>query len=196
MGNSKNLIIFGAIALIALLLMSSYNGMIGADQGVKSKWAEVENNYQRRSDLIPNLISTVKGEKDFEQSTLIAVTEARSKATQMKVDATNLTPEKVKEYQEAQGQLGSALGRLLSISENYPNLKANEAFRGLSAELAGTENRIKNARKDFNESVLTFNAKVLRFPANIVAGIFGFREKGYFQADAGSKEVPKVDFTK
>jgi len=154
----------------------------------------VQSDYQRRADLIPNLVNTVKGEANFEQTTLQNVIEARSKATQMKVDPENLTPEKIKEFQAAQGQLSQALGRLLMITENYPNLKANEAFRNLQTQLEGTENRIKVARNDFNAAVKDYNVRVRSFPVNILAGMFGFTSKEGFTAEQGSEKAPEVKF--
>jgi LemA protein len=182
------------VVLIAMIGGCSYNGMVKSDEDVKGKWGQVETQYQRRSDLIPNLVSTVKGEANFEKSTITEVTEARAKATSIQVDPTKLTPETIEKYQQAQGQLSTALGRLLVASENYPNLKANEAFRGLQVQLEGTENRIAVARRDFNGSVQTYNSKVRSFPTNIMAGIFGFAAKGYFQSEAGADKAPKVQF--
>lgn len=191
----KNLIIaIVVVVLIAMIGGCSYNGMVKSDENVKGKWGQVETQYQRRSDLIPNLVSTVKGEANFEKSTITEVTEARAKATSIQVDPTKLTPETIEKYQQAQGQLSTALGRLLVASENYPNLKANEAFRNLQAQLEGTENRISFARKDFNDAVQAYNGKVRSFPTNIMAGVFGFAAKGYFQSEAGSDKAPKVQF--
>lgn len=172
----------------------SYNSMVKMDENVKGKWGEVQTQYQRRSDLIPNLVATVKGQANFEQKTLTDVTEARAKATSIQVDPTKLTPETVQKFQQAQGQLSTALGRLLVASENYPNLKSNEAFNTLQAQLEGTENRIGIARKDFNEAVQEYNSKIRSFPANITAKMFGFSEKGYFTAEAGADKAPKVQF--
>ncbi|AMR31172.1 LemA family protein [Mucilaginibacter sp. PAMC 26640] len=189
--------VFFAIAIMvgAMSLSScSYNGMVTADENVKGKWGEVQTQYQRRSDLIPNLVATVKGEANFEKGTLTEVTEARAKATSVQVDASKLTPESIQKYQEAQGQLSTALGRLLSVTENYPTLRANDAFRGLQVQLEGTENRIGIARKDFNESVQAYNSKIRSFPANITAKMFGFAEKGYFSAEPGSDKAPTVKF--
>jgi len=187
-----------SILLVLVAAMSltscSYNSMTQADENVKGKWGEVQTQYQRRSDLIPNLVSTVKGEANFEKSTLTEVIEARSKATSIQVDPTKLTPETIQQYQQAQGQLSTALGKLISITENYPTLRANDAFRGLQVQLEGTENRISVARRDFNESVQAYNSKIRSFPANITAKMFGFKEKGYFQAEAGSDKAPKVTF--
>ncbi|MBL4675642.1 MAG: LemA family protein [Mucilaginibacter sp.] len=191
----KNLIIaIVVVVLIAMIGGCSYNGMVKSDEDVKGKWGQVETQYQRRSDLIPDLVSTVKGEANFEKSTITEVTEARAKATSIQVDPTKLTPEAIQQYQQAQGQLSTALGRLLVASENYPNLKANEAFRNLQVQLEGTESRIATARRDFNESVQTYNGKVRSFPTNLMAGIFGFSAKGYFQSEAGSDKAPKVQF--
>lgn len=183
------------VLMAAMSLSScSYNGIVKMDEDTKAKWGTVQSQYQRRADLIPNLVSTVKGVANFEKSTLTAVTEARAKATSIQVDPTKLTPETVQKYQEAQGQLSTALGRLLVASENYPNLKANENFTALQAQLEGTENRISVARIDFNNSVQQYNSKIREFPANLTAKMFGFAPKGYFQADAASQAAPKVSF--
>ncbi|RWY52597.1 LemA family protein [Mucilaginibacter gilvus] len=191
----KKLFFAFAIMVGAMSLSScSYNSMVTADENIKGKWGEVQTQYQRRSDLIPNLVATVKGEANFEKGTLTEVTEARAKATSVQVDASKLTPESIQKYQEAQGQLSTALGRLLSVTENYPTLRANDAFRGLQVQLEGTENRIGIARKDFNEAVQGYNSKIRSFPANITAKMFGFKEKGYFQADPGSDKAPPVNF--
>ncbi len=170
------------------------NSAVTMDQNVQSKWGAVEADYQRRSDLIPNLVNTVKGEANFEQTTLQNVIQARASATQIKVDASNLTPEKLQQFQAAQGQLSQALGRLLAVSENYPTLRSNDAFRGLRDELAGTENRIKFSRNEFNDAVQGYNTKILTFPNNIYAGWFGYKAKGYFQADEGASKAPQVKF--
>ena len=189
--------LFSAI-LVAVAAMSlsscSYNSMVKGDENIKGKWGEVQTQYQRRSDLIPNLVSTVKGEANFEKGTLTEVTEARARATSIQVDPTKLTPETIQKYQQAQGQLSTALGRLLVASENYPTLRANDAFRGLQVQLEGTENRISVARRDFNVAVQDYNSKIRSFPANLTAKMFGFTEKGYFQAEAGSDKAPKVQF--
>jgi len=195
--NSKNLgiiIVLGLILLLGGCGCSGYNTMVSQDQNVKSKWGNVQSDYQRRSDLIPNLVSTVKGAADFEKSTLEAVVNARAKATATTIDPTNLTPENIAKFQQAQGELSGALSRLLVTIEKYPDLKANQNFRDLQAQLEGTENRIKVARNDFNTSVQTFNTTVKSFPNNIFAGMFGFKEKGYFAADAGADKAPTVDF--
>jgi LemA protein len=191
----KKLLSVILIITAAMSLSScSYNSMVKMDENVKTKWAAVQSQYQRRSDLIPNLVNTVKGAANFEKSTLTAVVEARAKATAVQVDPTKLTPESIKAFQAAQGELSSALGRLLAVTENYPNLKTNENFLGLQAQIEGTENRIQVARQDFNTSVQEFNTKIRSFPANITAKMFGFSEKGYFTAEPGSDKAPKVQF--
>ncbi len=167
---------------------------VTAEENIRGKWANVQSEYQRRTDLIPNLVNTVKGEANFEQKTLTDIVEARSKATQIKVDPNDLSPEKLKEFQAAQGQLSQALGRLLMITENYPNLKANEGFRNLQTQLEGTENRIKVARNDFNSATQEFNTLIKRFPNNIYSGLMGFKPKGYFEAEPGSDKAPEVKF--
>ncbi|WP_316801660.1 LemA family protein [Pedobacter nototheniae] len=190
-------LVFGILAaVIAVTTLSScgYNSMVKLDENVKSKWGTVQTQYQRRADLIPNLVSTVKGAAKFEQGTLTAVVEARAKATQMTVKADELTPENIQKYQAAQGQLSQALGKLLSITENYPELKATQQFSDLSAQLESTENRITVARKDFNDAVQEYNSKIRSFPTNLTAGMFGFKAKGYFEADATAKDAPKVEF--
>lgn len=184
------------VALVALVSLNScgYNTMTEKEEAINKAWSNVENQYQRRSDLIPNLVNTVKGYAQHEQSTLTAVLEARSKATQITVNAEDLTPEKLKEYQEAQGQVTSALGKLLAISEAYPDLKANENFKELQAQLEGTENRISVERRNFNEVVGDYNTYIRKFPQNIMASIFGFEKRAYFEAEAGSEKAPKVEF--
>ena len=191
----KNLFIIGGIVLLICIMGGcSYNGMVSKDEVVKAKWGSVQSQYQRRSDLIPNLVATVKGAANFEKSTLVEVTEARAKATSIQVDASKLTPESIQKYQAAQGQLSTALGRLIVASENYPNLKANENFSALQAQLEGTENRINVARNDFNDAVQQYNTTVRSFPAVITAKLFGFGEKGSFTAEAGADKAPKVAF--
>ncbi|WPQ64858.1 LemA family protein [Chitinophaga sancti] len=187
------------IILVVVLIfggcgVSKYNNIVRQDQAVKSKWSNVEAQYQRRADLIPNLVSTVKGAANFEKETLTQVMEARAKATQITIKGEDLTPEKVQQYQAAQGQLSTALGRLLAVSEAYPELKANQNFRDLQAQLEGTENRITVARNDFTTAVESFNATVSTFPNNIVAGFGGFKAKEYYMADKGSENAPKVQF--
>ena len=188
------LLLIGAAVLIFWVGGCKYNGMVTSEQGVSGKWANVQSEYQRRADLIPNIVEAVKGEANFEKGVLEGVVQARASATQMKLDAKDLTPEKIKQYQEAQGQIGMAMSRLLSVAEAYPNLKANAAFSELRTQLEGTENRIKVARNDFNKAVQEYNVNVKTFPNNLFAGIFGFHEKGFFQADAGSQNAPKVNF--
>ncbi len=190
----KVLIALGIIAALAFWIGSKYNSIIPLDENVKKSWAEVQNQYQRRADLIPNLVNTVKGAANFEQKTLTDVIEARAKATQMKVDIDDLTPEKLQQYQAAQGQLGSALGRLMMITENYPELKANQNFLDLQSQLEGTENRVTVARKDYNNSVEKYNNKVRRFPMNLFAGVFGMKTRTTFEAEAKAQTAPTVDF--
>ncbi|MGY0038236.1 LemA family protein [Pedobacter sp. NJ-S-72] len=189
--------ILGVIAALFITTTFSscgYNTMVKLDEDVKTKWNQVETQYQRRSDLIPNLVSTVKGAAKFEQSTLTAVIEARAQASQIKVSADDLTPEKLEKFQAAQGQIGQALGKLMVLTENYPELKATQQFSDLSVQLEGTENRIAVARKDFNEAVQSYNVKVRSFPNNLTAGMFGFKQKAGFKADAGAQNTPKVEF--
>jgi LemA protein len=193
-GSIITIVIVAVLAIFLFMGCNGYNGLVKQDEVVKNAWNNVQSDYQRRADLIPNLVNTVKGEANFEQQTLINVIEARSKATQVKVDPENLTPEKLKEFQAAQGQLSSALGRLLMITENYPNLRANDAFRNLQTQLEGTENRIKVARNDFNSAVKDYNTKVRSFPMNMLAGTFGFKIKDGFTAEPGSDKAPEVKF--
>ncbi|HMT28390.1 MAG TPA: LemA family protein [Bacteroidia bacterium] len=194
----KKWITIGIIVLLVIvvyrLLAGSYNNMVAKGEMVTKSWQDVESDYQRRLDLIPNLVNTVKGYADFEKSTLTAVIEARAQATQVKVDANNITPEALKNFQAAQGQLTSSLSRLLVTVEQYPDLKANQNFLELQAELAGTENRIKVARNKFNDTVKEYNTYVKTFPQNIIAGMFGFVPKDYFQADEAASKAPEVKF--
>ncbi len=188
-------IIAGAVVLILLLWgVSGYNGLVSMDEQVAGKWANVETQYQRRADLIPNLVNTVKGYATHEKETLKGVMEARSKATQVKVDADDLSPERIAEFQKAQGELSTALGRLLAIREQYPDLKANQNFLELQSQLEGTENRITVARKDFNDAAKAYNVAIRRFPKNILAGLFGFDKKSYFEAESGAEKAPEVQF--
>lgn len=173
---------------------NSYNSMVKLDQAAQQKWGVVQSDYQRRADLVPNLVATVKGVANFEKSTLEDVTNARAKATSITVDASKLDPEQIQKFQAAQGQLTTALGRLLVASENYPQLKATDNFSTLQAQLEGTENRIAVARNDFNGAVQEYNTKIKSFPSNIMANMTGFKEKGYFQAEAASANAPKVQF--
>lgn len=176
------------------LTSCGYNTMVEQEESISEAWAQVETQYQRRADLIPNLVNTVKGYADFEQETLTEVIEARSKATSMNVDPGDLSPDKIQQFQQAQSQLSGALSRLLVTVERYPNLKANQNFLQLQAQLEGTENRINVARMKFNEAVKAYNAYIRKFPQNIIASIFGFERKGYFESDQGAEDVPEVDF--
>lgn len=188
------LCVVGLLVLVGGCSVGSYNNMVSMEEGVSNAWANVETQYQRRSDLIPNLVSTVKGYAQHESETLEGVVAARSKATQMTLDVDNLTPEKLQQYQQAQGEISSALGRLLAITENYPDLKANQQFQELQAQLEGTENRISVERRNFNEAARGYNSYIRRFPNNIFAGIFGFDKKAYFEAAEGAEQAPKVEF--
>ncbi|MEO5912525.1 MAG: LemA family protein [Pelobium sp.] len=189
-------LLFGFIALFAVASLSScgYNSSVKLDEKVKAQWGEVENQYQRRADLIDNLVATVKGAANFEKETLTQVIEARAKATSIQVDPNKLTPETLQKFQASQGELSQALGRLMVVSERYPELKANQNFLELQAQIEGTENRIAVARKDFNESVQAYNTNIRTFPNNLFAGMFGFQQKGSFAAEAGANKAPKVDF--
>jgi LemA protein len=188
------IIIVAVVTIIAIWAVSGYNSLVGMDENVSNQWANVETQYQRRADLIPNLVNTVKGYAAHEKETLEGVIAARSQATQIKVDPTDLTPEKLAEYQKAQGQLATALGKLLAITENYPDLKANQNFLELQAQLEGTENRINVARKNFNDAAKAYNTTIRRFPKNILAGMFGFDKRAYFEAAEGAEQAPQVQF--
>ena len=190
----STIILVAVIAALAMWVISAYNGMVKMDESVSTAWSNVENQYQRRTDLIPNLVNTVKGYAAHEKETFEAVVSARSKATQMTVDPENLTPEKLQEYQKAQGEIGAALGRLLAITENYPELKANENFKELQAQLEGTENRISVERRNFNEVARTYNTSIRTFPKNILAGMCGFEKRPYFEAEEGANKAPEVKF--
>ncbi len=189
-------IVLNIVAFFAVLSLSScgYNSMVKLDEQVTSQWAQVENVYQRRVDLIPNLVSSVKGAANFEKETLTQVIEARAKATSINVDPTKLTPESIAQFQAAQGQLSQSLGRLLATVEAYPELKANQNFLELQAQLEGTENRITVERQKFNTVTQEYNSTIRTFPNNLTAGMFGFKAKGYFQAEAGANKAPKVEF--
>ena len=188
-------IIAGAVVLILLFWsVSGYNGLVSMDEQVAGKWANVETQYQRRADLIPNLVNTVKGYATHEKTTLENVVKARSEATQVKVNPEDLTPERLAEFQKAQGNVSAALGRLLMVAENYPQLKANQNFLELQSQLEGTENRITVARKDFNDAAKAYNVTIRRFPKNILAAIFGFDKKSYFEAESGAEKAPEVQF--
>lgn len=189
------LLVIGVLILIMVGgTLTTYNGLIAKDEAVATAWGNIQSQYQRRADLIPNLVSTVKGYAKHESETLENVMAARAKATQVTINSDNLTPEKLKQYQAAQGELSQALGRLMAVSENYPNLKANENFSELQAQLEGTENRINESRQIYNSAVQTYNVSVRRFPANIVAGMFGFDKKNQFETEAGAEKAPKVEF--
>ena len=194
----KGLITLLAVGAIVLGLFfwfqGNYNNMVKLDEGVQAAWSQVENVYQRRADLIPNLVATVKGYAQHEQQTLEGVISARSKATQITVDPENLTSEELAKYQTAQGELGAALGKLLAITENYPDLKANENFLSLQSQLEGTENRITVERNKYNQVAREYNTTIRQFPKNIVAGMFGFEKKPYFEAQEGAETAPKVEF--
>ena len=187
-------IILGGLLLLAMIIGGSYNGLVNNRENVQKTFANVQTQYQRRADLIPNLVNTVKGAANFEQSTLTQVTEARAKATSIQIDPSKATPAQLQQYQNSQGELSQALGRLLAVTENYPELRATEAFRDLQAQLEGTENRITVARKDYNDASAGYNARIQRFPTNITAGIFGFDKFPYFQAESGAQNAPTVDF--
>lgn len=188
------IVVLAIIAIIGIWMVSSYNSLVNSEETVSNAWSKVETVYQRRADLIPNLVNTVKGYASHESSTLESVIAARSKATQITVDAENLTPEKLAAYQNAQGELQAALGKLLALSESYPDLKANENFLSLQQQLEGTENRIATERMRFNEATKKFNTSVRKFPTNIIASIFGFEKKAYFEAQEGSETAPVVSF--
>lgn len=195
MKKNKGLIItIVVIALVAIWGISSYNGLVSMDENVSNSWANVETQYQRRSDLIPNLVNTVKGYAKHESQTLEAVMAARSQATQVKIDPSNCTPQQLAAYQKAQGDVTTALGKLLAITENYPDLKANQNFLELQSQLEGTENRINVARKDFNDTAKKYNTSLRRFPRNIIASMFGFEKRNYFEAEASAEKAPKVEF--
>ena len=194
MKKKSTIIVIAIVAVVAIWAVSAYNGLVNLDEGVANKWGDVETQYQRRADLIPNLVNTVKGYAAHEQETLESVVAARSQATQIKVDPENLTPEKLAEFQKAQGEVTSALGKLLAITENYPDLKANQNFLELQAQLEGTENRINVARVNFNDATKKYNTAIRRFPKNILAGMFGFEKRSYFEAQDGAETAPPVQF--
>lgn len=193
---NKNWIILGVIAVVVLFLFSwvfgGYNSLVKSDEELSKSWGNVESSYQRRADLIPNLVSTVKGYAEFEKSTLLEVTNARASATQVKVDPSN--PESLKQFEAAQNQVSSSLSRLLVVVEKYPDLKANQGFLDLQRELAGTENRINVERRKYNEAVQEYNVNVRKFPRNIIASLFGFGKKPYFEGKPGTENAPTVTF--
>ncbi|KAF0197821.1 MAG: LemA protein [Bacteroidetes bacterium] len=191
------IIIIAVVGFILILVMwgsSRYNSLVTKEEGVAAAWSQVENVYQRRADLIPNLVNTVKGYADFEKSTLTGVIEARSKATSVTIDPTNLNEASIQQFQKAQDGLSSALSRLMVVVERYPDLKANQNFMDLQAQLEGTENRIATERRNFNQAAQDYNTQIRRFPSNLFAGIFGFDKKAYFQADEGAEKAPEVKF--
>ncbi len=187
-------IVAAVVVLLVVFSVKKYNNMVSMDESVQNAWSQVETQYQRRADLIPQLVNVVKGAADYERKTLEAVIEARSKATSIQLSADELTEENLAKFQKAQDQLSSALSNLMAIREAYPELKANENFRDLQVQLEGTENRIAVARKDFNEAVKEYNAYIRRFPANIFAGMFGFDKKAYFKSAEGAENAPEVEF--
>ena len=188
------LALIAIVAIVVIWAISGYNGLVTLDENVSNAWSNVETQYQRRAYLIPNLVSTVKGYATHEKETLEGVVEARSKATSIKLDADNLTPEKLAAFQKAQGDVTTALGKLLAITENYPDLKANENFKELQAQLEGTENRITVARMEFNKQAKELNTQIRRFPKNLLAAIFGIDKRAYFEAAEGAAQAPKVEF--
>lgn len=194
MKSITTIVILGILAIVLFMGCNGYNGLVKQEESVKKAWNNVQTEYQNRSDLVGNLVNTVKGAANFEQSTLTAVVEARAKATNVNINADNLTPEKVAEFQAAQGQLSGALSRLLATVEAYPTLRATENFTKLQGQLEGIENNIKNSRKVFNDEVNLYNTKVRSFPMNILGGIFGFKQKEGFKADAGAEKKVDVNF--
>ncbi len=192
--NKKIWIVLGVIALVIFWGIGAKNGMAEADVEIDAKWGKVQSAYQRRSDLIPNLVKTVQGVANFEKSTLTAVIEARASATQMKLDAKDLSPENLQKYQAAQSNLSGALSRLLVVTENYPELRATKSFDALQEQLEGSENRIKMDRDNFNEAVSDYNKKIVVFPSSIIASLSGYEKRAFFQAEAGSEKAPEVNF--
>lgn len=191
----KKWLVILLVAIVAgFTLMSSYNGLVKAEEDINSVWANVESQYQRRADMIPNLVNTVKGQANFEKETLTGVIEARSKATQVKIDPTNMSQEQLTQFQQNQDSVGSALSRLLVTVEKYPELKSHDGFLNLQAQLEGTENRINKVRNDFNAAAKIYNQKVRQFPTKFAALIFGFKDKPYFKSTAGSENAPTVSF--
>ena len=192
--SKKTLIILAVAAVLVLWGISAYNGMVSVEEKATTEWAKVQSSYQRRADLIPNLVNTVKGYATHEKETLEGVISARAKATSINIDASNLTPEQVQKYQAAQGELTQALGKLIAIGEAYPDLKANKNFIDLQKQLEGTENRINEARNSFNKAVQDYNIKIRKFPNSLLAGLFGFDKMAKFEAEAGADKAPEVKF--
>ena len=193
--NQRTLIIIVAVFLaIGAFVITKYNGLVAQDENVNKAWGNVETQYQRRSDLIPNLVKTVQGYASHEKTTLESVTNARAKATQIQMNVNDLSEQKLQQYRQAQGEITAALGRLIALSENYPDLKANENFKDLQVQLEGTENRISESRRQFNEAVQHYNMTVRTFPGNVIAGLFGFEKKNGFVAETGSEKAPQVNF--
>ena len=190
----STIIVFVIVAIVAIWGVTGYNGLVRADEAVCTAWSNVENQYQRRADLIPNLVNTVKGYAAHEKEALDAVVTARARATQVTVDVADMTPEMLQEYQKSQGEIGAALGRLLAIAEAYPDLKANSNFLELQAQLEGTENRISVERRNFNDAAKGYNTSIRTFPRNILAGMFGFEKRPYFEAQEGAEKAPDVQF--
>jgi LemA protein len=197
MKGTRNIVLIGIVALLVIFVFwgcSAYNGMVKQDEQVKNSWANVNTEYQKRSDLVGNLVNTVKGAANFEQETLTRVIEARAKASSINITADQLTPENVQKFQQAQSELSGALSRLLVTVERYPELKANQNFLQLQGQLEGIENDVRNSRRTYNETVNTYNTKVRSFPMNMLAGMFGFSKKEPFKADEGAERAPKVQF--
>jgi LemA protein len=188
------LVVLGLLLILGVWGCSGYNGVVKQDENVKKAWNNVSTEYQKRSDLVGNLVETVKGAANFEKETLTKLVEARAKATSTNINADNLTPENIAKFQQAQGEMSSALSRLLVVVENYPDLKANQNFLQLLGQLEGIENDVRNSRRTFNEAINTYNLKVRSFPMNLLAGMFGFKAKEGFKADEGAEKAPKVQF--
>ena len=194
MKNKTLWIVLGVVAVVVVWVVSSYNTLVGKQERVSEAWANVETVYQRRADLIPNLVATVKGYAAHEEQTLMAVTEARAKSTSLNIDPTTATPEQMAEWTKTQNEVGSAIGRLIAISESYPDLKANQNFMDLQKQLEGTENRISTERREYNQQVRDFNASIRRFPTNLIASMFGFEKMEMFEAQEGAEVAPVVAF--